>query len=164
MAFSKLATLAAVAALFAFSAPPAFADDHGGMEAEATEAAAGGEGSGNGDSKLSMGDPEAGKQVARKCMACHTFDEGAPHRVGPNQYGVLARPAGTSEDYRYSDDFKKAAEEIGMWEYDELMAYLEDPSGYLTDVLGERARGKMTYRLPSEEERKDVIAYLNTLK
>lgn len=136
MAYRKFAASAAVAAVLALGSAPAFAE----------------------------GDAANGEKLVKKCAACHTFDQGGKNKVGPNQFGVLARPAGTAEGFKYSPDFAKAAPTIGEWEDEELMAYLIDPSAFLSEVLGEKARGKMTFKLKKEQDRADVIAYLHTLK
>jgi len=136
MAYRKFAALAAVATVLALGSAPAYAE----------------------------GDAAKGEKVSKKCKACHTFDEGGKNKVGPNQFAVMARPAGTAEGFKYSKDFVAAAEKIGEWDDEELMAYLLDPSKFLTKTLGKKARGKMTFKLKKEKDRADVIAYLKTLK
>jgi cytochrome c len=62
----------------------------------------------------------------------------------------------------------KAAGENGLiWNEETIFAYLPDPNAFLNNFLKEKgkpelAKGstKMAFKLPSEKERKDVIAYL----
>ena len=62
----------------------------------------------------------------------------------------------------------KAAGENGLvWNDETIFAYLPDPNSFLKDFLTEKgkpelAKGstKMAFKLTSEKERKDVIAYL----
>jgi mono/diheme cytochrome c family protein len=41
---------------------------------------------------LAAADPAAGESAARACQACHTFDQGGAHRVGPNLWDIVGRP------------------------------------------------------------------------
>jgi len=43
-----------------------------------------------------------GEQAFAACAACHSLAPGAPHKVGPNLYGVAGRRAATQPGYRYS--------------------------------------------------------------
>jgi cytochrome c len=110
---------------------------------------------------------DAGEKVFKKCMTCHRIGEGAKNAVGPEQNGLLGRQAGTVPGFAYSP-LNKAAGEAGLiWNEDTIFAYLADPNAFLTNFLKEKgkpelAKGstKMAFKLPSEQERKDVIAYL----
>lgn len=117
------------------------------------------------------GDPEAGEDVFRQCQTCHVVvDEsgetlaGRNAKTGPNLYGVVGRQAGTIEDFNYGDDLVAAGEAGLNWDEASMSSYLQDPTGYLREYLDESsARGKMSYRVRSEEDALDVIAYLHSL-
>jgi cytochrome c len=95
--------------------------------------------------------PEDGQKVFRKCQACHTVEEGAPHRVGPNLYDVLGRDKASAEGYNYSSALTGLE---GEWTVEDMAAYLENPRAYAPGT-------KMTFAgLKSEDERAAVIAYL----
>lgn len=36
-------------------------------------------------------DAAAGEKITKRCIACHTFEQGGPNKVGPNLFGVLER-------------------------------------------------------------------------
>lgn len=109
-------------------------------------------------------DAEAGRKIAAKCAACHTFNQGGPNRMGPNLFGVTARGAGMARGYRYTDGFQRGTRNL-VWQDDALMQYLSDPSAFLQSRAGDHSiRSKMTFKLPSEHERRNVIAYLKTLR
>lgn len=100
-------------------------------------------------------DAVAGKAVSRKCAACHTFDQGGPSRVGPNLFGVVGRPVGHVADFKYSPAMAAAG---GDWTIDRLDEWLIDPKAYIPG-------NKMSFAgIKDEADRKNLIAYLETLK
>ncbi len=117
------------------------------------------------------GDAEAGEGVFRQCQTCHVVVDdsgetlaGRNAKTGPNLYGVVGRQAGTVEDFNYGDDMVAAGEQGLVWNEEDMSAYLQDPTGFLREYLDDSgARGKMTYRVRSEEDALNVIAYLHSL-
>jgi cytochrome c len=99
------------------------------------------------------GDPEAGKQVFKKCHACHNVGEGAKNAVGPELNGVVGRKAGSVADYSYSDANKGSGI---TWDVATLQKYLKNPQEVVKGT-------KMMFPgLQKEKEIDDVIAYLGT--
>ena len=117
------------------------------------------------------GDPAAGEQVFNRCQACHVVqnDEGETlagraGQTGPNLYDLEGRQAGTVEDYRYSSAMVEAGEAGLDWNEADFVAYVQDPTGFLRTYLDDRgARGKMSFKLRSEEDAADVWAYIASL-
>ena len=110
------------------------------------------------------GDAEKGKSQFGQCRACHTVDNGQ-NRVGPHLFAVVGRKAGTVEKYAYSEGLKLVAEKGIVWDEANLMDYLADPNAYLKKVLGkESVANKMPNKFPDEALRKNIIAYLKTIK
>lgn len=109
------------------------------------------------------GDAAKGEKVFKKCKACHTIEEGGKNKVGPNLWAVVGTPGAHVEDYKYSKGYLEAAPNL-TWDEAALMEYLEDPSAYLSKQAGSKVRSKMTFKLKSEEQRKDVIAYMKTMQ
>lgn len=117
--------------------------------------------------QASAQDAAAGEQVFKKCMTCHRIGEGAKNAVGPEQNGLIGRQAGTVPGFAYSSLNKSAGENGLIWNEETIFAYLPDPNAFLINFLKEKGKGdlakgstKMVFKLPSEKERKDVIAYL----
>lgn len=96
------------------------------------------------------GDPAAGKKVFNKCRACHTLEEGQ-NRVGPSLHGIIGRPAGSVEGFKYSDALKTSGV---TWTEDNLEEYLADPRGF---IPGNRM---IFVGLKDEEDIENLIAYL----
>jgi cytochrome c len=96
-------------------------------------------------------DVARGRRVFVKCQPCHTAEAGRAHGVGPNLYGVLGRPAGTADGYRYSHAFQGAGFE---WDREKLDRYLQDPAAFV-------ASNWMPFTgLKRGEDRRAVICYL----
>jgi cytochrome c2 len=96
-----------------------------------------------------------GKSLTTACAVCHSFNKGGPNKIGPNLYGIVG--ATIAED-RGGFDFSSAlAKHKGTWTPDLLNAWLENPQKFAAGT-------KMTFAgIPSEKERADVIAYLQSL-
>ena len=101
---------------------------------------------------LADGDAEAGKKVFNKCKICHTLEAGV-NKVGTSLAGVIGRPAGTVEGFKYSE----AMAGSGLtWDAATIDQYLADPKGFVPG-------NKMAFvGLKKEEERANVIAYLQS--
>lgn len=115
------------------------------------------------------GDPVKGEQVFKKCMTCHRVGDGAKNMVGPILTGVIGRKSGIVEGYSYSTLNKKAGESGLVWTEALIFEYLADPNAFLKKFLEgkgikEASSTKMVLKLPSETERRDVIAYIAKFK
>ncbi len=108
-------------------------------------------------------DAAKGEQLFRRCASCHMIGDEARNRAGPVLTGVVGRPAGSFEAFRYSDSMLAANSSGLVWTEELIVTYLEDPTVFLRNFLQDpRARAKMTFRLRDEQDRRDVVAYLAT--
>ncbi len=129
-------SLIVTAALFALSAP-AFADP----------------------------DAEKGEKEFKKCKACHEIvaDDGTAivkgGKTGPNLYGIIGRPAGSVEGFKYSDVMRESGEKGLIWEEEVMAEYLPDPSKFLEEYSGD-AKGKSLMTFKMKKGGDDVAAYL----
>jgi cytochrome c len=103
---------------------------------------------------LATASTQRGANIAKQCQACHSLEKGGPNKTGPDLWGIVDRPRAAHEGFKYSDAMKAKG---GTWTIDELNKFLTNPRGYIPGTL-------MTFAgLPRENQRADVIAYLNTL-
>jgi cytochrome c oxidase assembly protein Cox11 len=97
-------------------------------------------------------DPAAGEKLfATVCSACHTLDH---NKVGPPLDGVVGREAGSVAGYPYSDALAHAGI---VWTATNLDKWLADPRRFIPGAT-------MPFNLPDAVRRRDIIAYLKTLK
>jgi len=103
---------------------------------------------------LAAGDPTAGeKAYASHCAVCHATTPGE-NKIGPSLAGIVGSKSGTVPGFNFSTAMKEA---IVTWDEPNLDKYLANPSGFVHGT-------KMFVNLPSETDRANVVAYLNTLK
>ena len=107
----------------------------------------------------------AGESVFKKCKACHTSESGGKNKIGPNLFGIIGRQAGTAPDFKYSPRYVAAGEGGLMWSGDTIFEYLADPKAFIREVTGDKkAKTRMVFKLKKEDDRLDVIAFLETLQ
>ncbi len=110
-------------------------------------------------------DAEAGAKIFRKCANCHEIGEKARNRVGPVLTGVVGRPAGSIEGFRYSKSMQALAATGHIWTEEEIFDWLANPTRFMRAKLDDpRAKAKMRFKLKDETARRDVIAYLATFQ
>lgn len=98
---------------------------------------------------------EKGAKLFNKCKACHTNDQGGADKVGPHLWGVVGRPKGAVESFKYSEAMKAKG---GNWDNEALAHFLHKPKEYVEGT-------KMIFSgFPSDADIADMVAYLNTLK
>ena len=108
-------------------------------------------------------DVTAGEKVFKKCKACHQVGENAKNGAGPHLNGVIGRPAGFNEGFKYGTGMKKAREAGLVWSEELVFEYIANPKVFLREYLDDpKAKAKMVFRLKDEEDRLNVIAYVKT--
>jgi cytochrome c len=100
-------------------------------------------------------DPAVGAELFKsRCGICHSPEAGT-NKIGPSLFNVVGRPAGSIEDYPYSDANRRSGI---VWDLAALDRYLTAPQAMVPGT-------KMTFPgIKNDEQRAAVIAYLNTLR
>ena len=103
---------------------------------------------------LAAGDVAKGAKSFRKCMACHTTDQGGASKTGPNLFGIVGAGVGSKAGYGYSSAL---AEHGGTWTYEAMDTWLTKPA---KAVPG----NKMSFAgLKKATERANVMAFLKSI-
>lgn len=97
----------------------------------------------------------ADKAAVKKCVACHSFEQGAPNRTGPNLWGVVGRDIASAPGFAYSDALKSLD---GTWTTERLESFIASPKQVAPG-------NKMAFAGESDAQaRAAILAYLNSLK
>jgi cytochrome c len=104
-------------------------------------------------------DPElvvAGERAFRQCAACHKLGEGARNGTGPELNGIVGRPAGHADGFRYSPAMIAKGEEGLVWTPENIDAFITKPRDFVNGT-------RMSYAgMRDPEMRAAIIAYLST--
>ena len=94
---------------------------------------------------------EAGTKTIKKCVACHSFDQGGASKVGPNLWKIVNAQKGKKPGYAYSKAMLAAG---GNWDNESLFHFLKRPGKYMPGT-------KMSFAgIRKPEDIANVIAYL----
>ena len=113
-------------------------------------------GKGGGSCGPDDGKAESGAKIFKaKCATCHTCNEGGPNKQGPNLFGVIGRQSGQVSGFKYTDANKGSGI---VWSNQTMFDYLANPKKYIKGT-------NMAFPgFKKEQDRADVVAYLNTMK
>jgi cytochrome c len=99
------------------------------------------------------GDPTKGEQLFAKCASCHAKDKS--NRMGPGLLGIVGRQAGSVQGFHFSRAMKAANR---VWDEKSLDAFIASPQKAVPGTI-------MPFSgIPDQQQRTDLIAYLQTLK
>jgi len=97
---------------------------------------------------------DAGKDTIKKCLACHSLEEGGAHKIGPNLWHIVGAKKASKEGYKYS---AALAAKGGVWDDESLFHFVHKPQKFIPGT-------KMSFAgLTKLEDIANVIAYLKTL-
>ena len=94
-------------------------------------------------------DPVKGKKVFKKCVACHSLEEGK-NKIGPTLNNLLGRKAGSVKGYKYSKAMKNSGV---VWNEESLDKFLTKPRKFIPKT-------KMSFRgIKKKSLRDDLISF-----
>jgi cytochrome c len=106
---------------------------------------------------LPEGDAARGEKLFSACAGCHQVGKGAQNKVGPHLDGLLGRPAGSVEGFKYSSAMRAAGEGGMTWTAENIAKYLEKPREFIPG-------NRMSYRgMPKAQDRADLVAWLEVV-
>ena len=96
-------------------------------------------------------DMELGEKIFQKCVVCHSMSDDGVHSIGPNLHGLLDRPVGKAEGFKFTRQLRKSEQ---SWSGEYLDAFLEAP-------MVVYPRTSMAFAgLKKAEDRTAVICYM----
>lgn len=102
---------------------------------------------------LASANIDKGKEVAKKCLTCHTLEKGEPNKIGPNLHGIVGADHAHKGDFAYSDAMK--ALHGKPWDIESLYHFIYNPKGYIAGT-------KMAFAgVKKPEDLANLLAYLN---
>jgi cytochrome c len=105
---------------------------------------------------LAQGDATKGEKEFKKCMSCHSIEEGGKNKTGPNLWNVMNRGVAKVEGYKYSKGLTKWSEENPEWTPELMNEWLTNSKKLVKGT-------KMMYKNKKEKSRADIIAYLQSM-
>jgi cytochrome c len=103
---------------------------------------------------LAAASPEDGAGDAKKCAACHNFEQEGAAKIGPPLWGVVDRDIASIAGFAYSDAL---LEREGNWTFEALNDFVANPKGFAPGT-------KMAFAgIKDPEDRADVLVYLRSL-
>lgn len=103
---------------------------------------------------LATADAQKGEKIFKKCKTCHSINNGGPHGIGPNLWGIVGKKQASAEGYSYSSSLAAIGKD---WSIEELNKFLYKPKKYASGT-------KMSFKgLKKTEDRAAMILYLRNL-
>jgi cytochrome c len=102
---------------------------------------------------MAKANADLGKELVKKCIACHNVNEGESNKIGPLLWDVVDRNKASEAGYNYS---KAIQNKGGKWDYESLFAFLHKPSEYVPGT-------KMAFAgFSKPEDIANVVAFLRS--
>lgn len=103
--------------------------------------------------RLAASSASAGERASALCKSCHSFEQGGANGTGPNLWNVVGRDVAGVSGFNYTGALRGAG---GAWTYERLDAYLKNSQEYIAGTA-------MVQRIPQDDRRADILAYLGSL-
>ena len=104
--------------------------------------------------KIKMANSQMGEKIALICFACHSFQQGESHKVGPNLWDIVDSPQASRVGFAYSANFQKLNKK---WSLENLNQFLLSPTEYVPGTI-------MVFPgVQERQQRMDLLAFLTSL-
>jgi cytochrome c len=110
---------------------------------------------------LAAADIAKGEEQHKKCLQCHTFENGGAPLQGPNLWAVLGRDIASQAGFKFSAGNGSLSAIEGVWDYEKLDHFIERPKAFASGTAMNFAG--INSRLTGLQDRMNLIAYLRTL-
>lgn len=101
---------------------------------------------------LQTADATRGEAVFRKCVSCHSVDQGGANSTGPNLWATMGNSIAHHPGFSYSSALAGMG---GRWDWENMSRWLASPRDFANGT-------KMTFAgLGNPQERADVMLYMN---
>ncbi len=92
------------------------------------------------------------KTFKKKCIACHSSEQGGKHKTGPNLFKIAQRGIGKAAGFKYSKGV--TAKNAEQWTDESLNSFLTKPNKFIKGT-------KMSFAgLKKPKDRANLIAFL----
>ena len=88
---------------------------------------------------LATANVDKGKKVAKKCVACHSFESGGKNKVGPNLHNILGKNRAGASGFAYSSAIKTMG---GKWGFEDMNDFLKKSIKSVKNVNTNRTKVK----------------------
>ena len=104
------------------------------------------------------------------CAHCHAIETAAGETLvesesnqGPNLWGLAGRAAGGDSEHYYTDMIRAYRDAGAVWEEENFVAFLPDPTAFLREATGKGGSSRMPHGMVvGEADARDLWAYLAT--
>jgi cytochrome c len=102
---------------------------------------------------MKLANAEAGREVLKKCVSCHSIDQSKANRIGPYLWDIVGRAKASAEGYKYSSAMQSKG---GNWDEESLFRFLHKPNKFVPGT-------KMSFvGLNKFQDIANLIAFLKT--
>ena len=100
---------------------------------------------------MASANADVGAKTIKKCVSCHSLDQGGANKVGPNLWKIVNAQKGKKAGFPYS---KAMIASGGSWDDESLFHFLKKPGKFIPGT-------KMSFAgIRKPEDIANVIAYL----
>ncbi|NVK18786.1 MAG: c-type cytochrome [Methylocystaceae bacterium] len=111
------------------------------------------------ESAISANAQRGKKLFQKQCATCHSMGESTYDKRGPDLANLFGRKTGSNTDYQH---YSPALRDLSLgWTPQLLEDYLNHPSAFLRKHLNDQsAQSRMNVRVKTDQDRKDITAFL----